>query len=136
MKISQLKLAEWFLRIALSAGFLSASADRFGLWPENRSVWGNWKNFIAYTQSLMPFIPEKLIPFFAISATVLEIGLGVFLLTTFKTNLVAKTSCALLLLFALAMTISVSLKAALDYSVFTSAAAAFALSIIVKKKVS
>lgn len=133
MNISEIKLAEWFLRIALSAGFLSATADRFGFWPENLSVWGNWQNFVGYTQSLMPFIPENLIPFFAISATVLEIGLGILLLTTFKTNLVAKASCALLLLFGLAMTVSVNLKAPLDYSVYTSAAGAFALNIIVKK---
>ena len=128
------KTAEWFLRITLSAGFLSASADRFGLWPKKVSAWGNWQSFVDYTKSLNPFVPDSLVPFLAYTATGLEISLGVLLLTNFKTNWVAKASSALLILFALSMTFSNSIKGPLDYSVFTAAAAAFALSIIVRKK--
>lgn len=135
MKVSELKIAEWFLRVALSAGFLSAVADRFGLWPKAISAWGNWHNFADYTKSLVPFaLSNSLTSFFAYVATGLEIVLGVLLLTNFKTNWVAKGSSALLLLFALSMTFSKSIKAPLDYSVFTAASAAFALSIIVNLK--
>jgi thiosulfate dehydrogenase (quinone) large subunit len=132
--MTEIKIAEWFLRISLSAGFLSANADRFGMWPKKVSAWGNWQSFVNYTKSLNPFVPDSLVPFLAYTATGLEITLGILLLTNFKTNWVAKASGALLLLFALAMTLSNSIKGPLDYSVFTAAAAAFALSIIVSEK--
>ncbi|HEU4788459.1 MAG TPA: MauE/DoxX family redox-associated membrane protein [Flavobacterium sp.] len=132
--ITEVKISEWFLRIALSAGFLSASADRFGMWPKGVSAWGNWQNFVAYTKSLNSFVPDSLIPFLAYTATSFEIVLGILLLTNFKTNWVAKASSALLLLFALSMTFSNSIKAPLDYSVFTASASAFVLSILVNPK--
>ncbi|MCD0472618.1 MauE/DoxX family redox-associated membrane protein [Flavobacterium sp. JAS] len=132
MKEKEIKIAEWFLRIALSAGFLSASADRFGLWPKNVSAWGNWQSFVTYTQSLNPYAPYSLIPLLAYTATGLEIALGILLLTNFKTIWIARASSALLLLFALSMTIAISIKTPLDYSVFTGSAAAFMLSIIVQ----
>ena len=131
MKAYQIKIAEWFLRLSLSAGFLSATADRFGMWPKDVSAWGNWRNFVAYTKVLNPFAPDSLVPFLAYAATGFEIALGILLLTTFKTVWVARASCALLLIFASSMTIAKGIKAPLDYSVFTAAAAAFALSIIV-----
>lgn len=134
MKIQEIKIIEWFLRISLSAGFLSASADRFGMWPKRVSVWGNWENFLAYTKSLNPFVPESIIPFVGYAATGLEIILGILLLTNFKTSLIAKASGILLLLFALSMTFAVSIKTPFDYSVFTAAAAAFALRFMVSNK--
>lgn len=134
MKFQERKIAEWFLRISLSAGFLSATADRFGLWPKEVSAWGNWQSFVMYTKSLNPFVPDSLAPILAYAATGFEIILGILLLTNFKTNWVAKASSVLLLLFALAMTFSKSIKAPLDYSVFTGSAAAFALSVLVQMK--
>ncbi|MCX2681707.1 DoxX family membrane protein [Galbibacter sp. EGI 63066] len=119
-----------FLRVAVAAGFLSAVADRFGLWSENISAWGNWENFEGYTHSLLPFLPETVIPFFAWTATLAEIVFGILLLIGLKTQLVAKLSGVLLILFALAMTISLGIKAPLDYSVLPASAAAFAISVI------
>jgi uncharacterized membrane protein YphA (DoxX/SURF4 family) len=132
MKVN--KIAEWFLRISLSAGFLSANADRFGMWPKKVSAWGNWQSFVDYTKSLIPFVPESIVLFFAVTASILEIAFGFLLLSNFKTHLVAKASATLLLLFALAMTFSNSIKGPLDYSVFTASAAAFSLSFIVSKQ--
>lgn len=43
-----------FLRLAISMGFLSAVADRFGLWSPEVSAWGNWDNFMAGTGQLNP----------------------------------------------------------------------------------
>jgi hypothetical protein len=51
----------------------------------------------------------------------LLLGLG------YRTKWAAHASAVLLLLFGLAMTFSTGLKGALDYSVFTAAAAAFAV---------
>lgn len=127
------KSVKIFLRLALSIGFLSAVADRFGLWSKEVSAWGNWENFVAYTKLLNPLIPESLINPVAIIATAAEIIFPVFLLLGFKTELFAKLSGCLLLLFALSMTFSTSIKGAFDYSVFTSAAAAFALSLMKEK---
>ncbi len=134
MKLSQIKIIEWFLRISLSAGFLSATADRFGFWSKEISVWGNWENFVAYTKVLNPLLPVSIIPVLAIIATGLEIVLGIFLLTNFKTELIAKLSGFLLLLFGISMLISVGIKPSLDYSVFTASAGAFALSVIIQNK--
>jgi thiosulfate dehydrogenase [quinone] large subunit len=39
-----------FLRSAISIGFLSAIADRFGFWNIEVSAWGDWNSFLDYTQ--------------------------------------------------------------------------------------
>lgn len=134
MKISERKIIEWFLRVALSVGFLSAVADRFGFWPENVSAWGNWSSFLDYTKKLIPFLPEGGVAVAGGIATFLELLLGILLLIDFKTEWVAKASGVLLLSFALSMTFFSSVKAPLDYSVYSASAAAFALSLIVSKK--
>ncbi len=133
MKISEIKIIEWFLRLSISAGFLSAVADRFGLYPKEMSVWGNMENFLAYTKTINPYMPESIIPFLGYSATVLEVIFGIMLLVPYKTTWIAKGSGLLLLSFAVAMIISLNFKAPLDYSVFCAAGAAFALSFITKK---
>ena len=124
------KSVKIFLRLALSISFLSAVADRFGLWSKEFSAWGNWENFVAYTKLLNPLIPKSLINLVAIIATAAEIIFPIFLLLGYKTEFFAKLSGCLLLLFALSMSFSTGIKGAFDYSVFTSAAAAFSLSLM------
>ena len=119
-----------FLRVAIALSFLSAVADRFGLWSESVSVWGTWDNFVAYTQIINPWIPDSIITAVALTATVAEIVFALALLIGFKTELVAHLSGLLLLLFALSMTFSVGIKGVFDYSVFSASAAAFALSLM------
>lgn len=131
--MSERKIIEWFLRLALCVGFLSAVADRFGLWPKKLSAWGNWSAFVDYTQTLMPFLNRNMANIFAIVATALEIFFAVLLLTNYKTSLVARLSGILLLCFGISMAVFNNIKAPLDYSVFTAAAAAFALSVLYKK---
>ncbi|MBI1222874.1 MAG: DoxX family protein [Bacteroidetes bacterium] len=121
-------LIKLFLRLALSAGFLSAVADRFGMWSTEVSVWGNWENFLAYTQLINPWLPESLISIAGILATAAEVLLAIFLIFGFKTEWVARLSGFLLLLFGLSMAFSTGIKAPLDFSVFAASAAAFALS--------
>lgn len=120
----------WLLRIALAAGFLSAVADRFGLWPEAVSVWGTWAGFVEYTQVINPWLPAAMIPAVATVATALEIVLAVGLLVGVRLPLIATASGVLLLLFGFAMALSAGVKAPLDYSVFAAAGGAFALAIL------
>ena len=51
-----------FARLALAIGFLSAVADRLGLWTpllgSENVVWGNMESFTAYTGVLLPWIPQ------------------------------------------------------------------------------
>ena len=130
MKVKIIKL---FLRVSIGVGFLSAVADRFGLWSKEVSAWGNWGNFLKYTKKLNPVVPQSLIPFIGWVSTLLEIVLGICLIIGFKTSFTAKMSGWLLLIFALAMTFSVGIKAPLDASVFAASAAAFGLSLIKEK---
>lgn len=122
------KILKAGLRLAISTAFLSAVADRFGLWSSEVSVWGNWTNFLEYTKIINPWMPESLISPIGILATAAEIIFAVCLLIGFKTEVFAKFSGILLLIFALSMTFSTGIKGAFDFSVFTAAAAAFALS--------
>jgi len=131
--MKKIKLIKLFLRLAITVGFLSAVADRFGLWSKDVSAWGNWDNFLEYTQLLNPLIPKNLIPVVGTLATSAEIIFAVCLIIGFRTELFAKLSGYLLLIFALAMTFSTGIKGVLDYSVFTASAGAFALSIMKEK---
>lgn len=127
------KLVKLFLRLAIAAGFLSAVADRFGWWSKDVSAWGNWESFVTYTQTINPWMPDATIPTLAIIATIAEIVFALFLIVGFKTELFAKLSGFLLLLFGLSMAFSVGIKAPLDYSVFAASAGAFALSLMKEK---
>lgn len=123
------------LRIVLGITMLSAVADRFGLWGapgSNAVAWGNWENFVIYTQSLNTWASKSTAEILGAAATFFEILLAVLLLSGFKTRIAAFGTAVLMLLFALAMAGSVSIKAPFDYSVFTSSAAALLLSTIAK----
>lgn len=132
-KFSSQGAAEWFLRIALAAGFLSAVADRFGLWgpPGAANVdWGAWKPFVDHTRLLAFYLPQSLAPLAAIFATLAEVVLGVWLLVRWRTRAAAYASAALLLTFALSMTFAVGVRNPLNYATFTAAAAAVALAVL------
>jgi uncharacterized membrane protein YphA (DoxX/SURF4 family) len=135
MKNITIPQAGLILRIILGITMLSAVADRFGLWgaPGDPGVaWGNWDNFIAYTQTLNSFASKSLAGILGALATFFEILFGLFLIIGFKTRIVAFGTSGLMLLFALSMAISASIKAPFDYSVLTSSAAALLLSAIGK----
>ena len=127
------KIIKLFLRFAISFGFLSAVADRFGIWSKEISVWGNWENFLSYTELINPWFPHSIIPTIGALATIAEIIFAIFLIIGFKTELFAKLSAFLLLIFALSMTFSTGIKGAFDYSVFSASAGAFALSLMKEK---
>ncbi len=127
------KTIKLFLRFGIAVGFLSAVADRFGLYSADISSWGNWDTFIAYTGMINPWVPESMISIVGGVATGAEILFAICILLGFKTALFAKLSGYLLLIFALSMTFSTGIKGAFDYSVFAAAGAAFALSTLKDK---
>ena len=119
-----------FLRLALGISFLSAVADRFGLWGsfgQPNVSWGDFSQFVAYTAKLNWFMPSAAIPALAWAATCAETLLGAALVLGVFTRAAAFLSGWLLLLFALSMTFALGLKAPLNFSVFTASAAAFLL---------
>lgn len=127
------RIIKIFLRLALAASFLSAVADRFGIWSEDVSVWGDWNSFLEYTQIINPWFPESIISIVGTIVTAAEIIFAMCLIIGFKTELFAKLSGFLLLLFAVSMTFSIGIKGVLDFSVL-SASAAFALSLMKEKE--
>jgi uncharacterized membrane protein YphA (DoxX/SURF4 family) len=119
-----------FVRLALGISFLSAVADRFGGWGvygQPHVAWGNFQRFTAYTGTLLWFMPAALFPLLAWIASVAETVLGLALVLGLFTRLAALLSGILLLLFALAMTFALGLKAPLDFSVFSASGGAFLL---------
>ena len=105
-------------------------ADRFGLWGaygQPHVAWGDFARFVAYTGKLNWFVPTTLLPALAWLSTVAELLLGLALIVGLFTQIAALLSGMMLLLFALAMTVALSVKAPLDFSVFSASAGAFLL---------
>src|SRR5262245_33240213 len=121
-----------FARFALGASFLSAVADRFGLWgpygAKNVS-WGDFAHFVEYTGAVTSLFPSSLTVSFAWAATVAETLLGILLIAGFKIRVASLLSGLLLLSFAMGMVTGLGIKTPVDYSVFSAAAAAFLLAL-------
>src|SRR5205814_7648818 len=87
-----------FLRLALGISFLSAVADRFGLWGvygQPNVAWGNYALFVDYTAKLNWFLPGAMIPALAMIATAAETLFGLLLVLGWNTRIVALLSGAL-----------------------------------------
>jgi uncharacterized membrane protein YphA (DoxX/SURF4 family) len=126
------KFSSVFLRLALGISFLSAVADRFGLWGvygQPNVSWGNYARFVDYTAELNWFLPAAMIPALAIIATAAETLLGLLLVLGWKTRITALLSGVLLTTFALTMTMALGVKAPLNFSVFSAAGAALLLGV-------
>jgi uncharacterized membrane protein YphA (DoxX/SURF4 family) len=119
-----------FLRLALGITFLSAVADRFGLWGvygQPNVSWGNYARFVDYTAKLNWFLPAAVIPVLAIIATAAETFFGLLLVLGWKTRITALLSGVLLITFAVTMTMALGVKAPLNLSVFSAAGGALLL---------
>jgi len=56
--------ATLLLRIGLGVGFLSAVADRLGLWGafvQPNVEWGNFSRFLEYSHTLNSYLPARMI---------------------------------------------------------------------------
>ena len=114
--------ATLLLRIGLGVGFLSAVADRLGLWGafgQPNVEWGNFSRFLEYTQTLNWYLPSGMILPLGIIATGAEILFGLLLVVGWRTRAAALLSALLLLTFAVAMTLALGIKAPLNYAVLT-----------------
>ena len=113
-----------FLRLTLGFSFLSAVADRFGLWGafgDPNVAWGSFDRFVAYTAKLNWFLPQAMIPTLAVLATCVELLLGLLLVVGWQTRIAAACSGIVLIAFGLAMTAALGLEAPLSFSVFSAA---------------
>jgi uncharacterized membrane protein YphA (DoxX/SURF4 family) len=116
-----------FLRFALGLSFLSAVADRFGLWGvfgQPNVAWGNFSRFADYTFRLNWYVPAGMIPTLAVISTGAEILFGLLLVIGWHTRTTALLSGILLMAFGVAMTLALGVEAPLNSSVFSAAAGA------------
>src|SRR5437773_10044621 len=81
------EIVRLFARFALAASFLSAVADRFGLWgpygAKNVS-WGNFAHFVQYTGAVTSLFPGSSIVSYAWAATVAEALFVTWLIAGFR----------------------------------------------------
>ncbi|TLF81087.1 DoxX family membrane protein [Nocardia cyriacigeorgica] len=124
--------ATLFARLALGVGFLSAVADRFGLWGRpgtNNVAWGTFDAFTAYVDDLAPYLPDLLIDITAWASTAAELALGLALLLGLALHWTALAGFATLLAFGGSMFFFSGPESALNASVFSAAAAAALLAL-------
>jgi putative oxidoreductase len=88
---------------------------------------GDFGHFVQYTGMVNSFLPARMIPALAWMATCAETVFGLCLILGIYRRAVATGSAALLLMFALAMSVSFGVKSAIDYAVFSASSAAFLL---------
>ncbi|HEY4936167.1 MAG TPA: TQO small subunit DoxD [Puia sp.] len=126
-------LPSLFLRLALGIPYLWFVADRLGFLGAHGSPhvgWGDWPHFLQYASQVLSFLPSRVIPYFAILATLGEFTFGFLLVFGCFTRMAAIGSGLLSLLFAISMAISFGIESPLGYSVFTVSAASFLLATI------
>ena len=122
--------AALLLRIGIGVGFLSAVADRFGLWGpfgQPNVEWGDFSRFLEYTHTLNWYLPAGMIPLLGGIATGAEILFGLLILVGWHTRVAALLSGLLLLTFGVAMTLALGIKAPLNFAVLTGVGGALLL---------
>lgn len=137
--MTDLRWAVIAFRLAMGVTFLSAVADRFGLWGPPGSPnagWGSWDRFVAYSTTLNWYLPGALQEPVAALATAGELLFGVALIAGIRTRLAAYGAAVLLTCFALTMTIAEGIKSPLAYSVFVDAAGSWLLAAVLRPQVS
>lgn len=123
----------WVARLALAASFLSAVADRLGLWgpPGAAGVaWGSVEKYEEYVATLNWFLPPPLIPPVGWAATAAEVLLAAGLVAGWRLRWVALAAGLLLAAFAATMAFALGPKPPLDYSVPSAAGAALLLAAV------
>jgi len=118
---TRINIGQLILRLSLGAGFLLPVMDRLG-WlgaPGSASVaWGNWANFVTYTNKLMPFLPQGGASVMGLIATIGEALVGICLIIGFRTSLAALGAAILTLTFGICMALFLGIGAPFNYPVF------------------
>ena len=130
MSIGSGGLSSVILRCGLGLGFLSAVADRFGLWGafgQPNVEWGDFSRFLEYTHTLNWYLPADMIAPLGIIATAAETLFGLLLLVGWHTRATARLTALLLLTFGVAMTLALGVKAPLNFAVLTGVGGALLL---------
>ncbi len=119
------------LRLSLAAGLLSAVADRFGWWASfGQGSWRSMGPFADYVHQLVPFASGLFLTVIVWGATATEATLGALLLVGWRPKLVGAATCLVLMIFGIAMAVSIGMESPLSYSVFSAASAAAAYAIV------
>ena len=126
-------LAQLILRLALGIGFLMPVIDRLGLmgpYGTNGVTWGDWRHFVDYTHTLVPFTGSWIANVLAFLATLGEGVFGLCLIIGFRIKQAAFGAGVLTLIFGLCMAIFLNIKAPFNYPVFVFTGGALLLSSI------
>ena len=101
-------LAQLFLRLILSVGLFVSVMDRLGVLGSSSTHvnWGNWRTFIAYTQSLLPYLEREAIRVCAVTVTMVEVILAFGLLLGYKIPFMAIGTSMMTFIFAICMAIT------------------------------
>lgn len=121
------------VRVLMAADFLLAVADRFGALgrPGAAGVsWGDFPHFVAYTRTVVAFLPAGFAPSLAVAATVAEVALGLALLFGVLVRLAAPAAAGLLGVYGICMSVSLPAAEQFHYNVFLLCAAMVALATV------
>lgn len=121
---------QFLLRLAIAVSFLMAVMDRLGLLglPGSGVAWGDWKHFVDYTNTLIPFASRQIANLMSIFATLAELVFGILLIVGFRIKEAALGAGILTLSFGLCMAIFLSISAPISYPVFVFTGGALVLS--------
>lgn len=125
-----IKVPQLVLRLALGLTFLVPVLDRLGvLGPLGKGniEWGNWGNFINYTQKLMPYFDRSITNVMGGIATIAEFIIAILLILGYKTKYAALASSLITLTFIIFMATSVGIQKPINFGVFTASSASFLL---------
>src|SRR3569623_448441 len=124
-------IAQLILRLALGVGFLMPVIDRLGFmgpYGTNHVAWGDWKHFVDYSHTLVPFTSKPIANIMSLVATIAEAVFGVCLIIGFRIKEAALGSGILTLIFGLCMAIFIGIGAPFSYPVFVFTGGALVLS--------
>jgi len=110
----------WAVAVLLAVEFAGAVADRFGAFggPGGHLVsWGDWPTFVAYTGELLPWAPHGLVVAAAVSATVTELILAIWLASGRAYRWAGKAAAGLLTVYLVVMGCTVGLADVARYAV-------------------
>jgi len=127
----RIAIAQLLLRLALGVGFLFPVMDRLGLLGAPGTgipAWGNWANFVGYTNKLLPFLSAGGASIMGLIATIAEALFGICLIIGLKTRLASLGAAILTLIFAICMATFMSIAAPFKYPVFVFTGASLLLS--------
>ncbi|WPU96992.1 hypothetical protein SNE25_15835 [Mucilaginibacter sabulilitoris] len=124
------EVGQLLLRLAIGAGFLIPVMDRLGLLgpPGSGPSWGDWKHFVDYTNTLIPFASRPMANIMGGFSTLAEFVFAIMLIVGFRIKEASLGTALLTLSLGLCMGIFLKISAPFDYPVFVFTGAGMVLS--------